>query len=327
MKKARVNMSRIFRCDAKTLFESIQEGALFKFTGVEMGKANIDFKEGGKFAISWSDYGTCNGIFKEVKPFEKIVFTWDCTTNENMSENIGSLVTITIKEKAGKSILTLIHDNIENHMYEDMSLGWDDTLSDLRKSFREIIARLENNKTGLDLYFKMKKDIQLPRSKVFQYVYDKKHLEKYFKQKSSGPLAEGATVTWKFEGHEAFTINVHQVIENEMIKFLWPNRLVINFGESRPLPGFELNVSYKSLIASDFEKAITNEFYIYAANEADYMKCVSKAIEASKRGKSLRVKILNSDAGYYDESLCNGREAWASFMREGNQGELVCEIF
>lgn len=59
-----VNMSRIFRCDAKMLFESIAEGALFKFTGADMKKASMDFRTGGKLHLDWSDYGSCDGVFE-----------------------------------------------------------------------------------------------------------------------------------------------------------------------------------------------------------------------------------------------------------------------
>lgn len=44
---------------------------------------------------------------------------------------------------------------------------------------------------------------------------------RYFKVNADGPLKEGATVLWKFQGHEPLTLYVHQVIENTMIKFLW----------------------------------------------------------------------------------------------------------
>lgn len=214
-------MSRIFKCGAKALFESIQDGALFKYTGADMAKTQMNFNEGGKFHLFWKDYGVCDGVFKELKLNEKIVFSWECKNNDNKAENIGSLVTIVIKEKSGKSILTLVHENIEKYLFEDMNFGWDDALNDLRKSLNEGVARIEGNQSGLDLYFRMKKEIRMGRNKVFQYVVDEKHLERYFLQKASGPLKEGAQVTWTFVGHEPFTVNVQQVIENEMIKFHW----------------------------------------------------------------------------------------------------------
>ena len=52
---------------------------------------------------------------------------------------------------------------------------------------------------------------------------DPRKLSGYFVQKSSGPLAEGTTVKWKFaESPDETDVVVRKVIRNERIVFEWP---------------------------------------------------------------------------------------------------------
>ncbi len=222
-KNLSLNMSRIFKCDSKTLFQAIAEGALFKYTGAKMDKLKMDFREGGALYIEWTEGSPVNGEFKEIRPHDKIAFTWNYESKE-LGRQINSLVTIVVKEKYGKSTLTLVHDGFETfEQVEEHSHGWDDAIKDLQKSFRDFFAKLENNPTGLDLTFKVKKTIKAPRAQVFQAVYDKNEIAKYFGVKAGGSLVEGSKIEWKFEGHPLLTLDVHQVIENELIKFQWGN--------------------------------------------------------------------------------------------------------
>lgn len=215
-----LSISRIFKCDAKTLFESIAGGALFKFTGAENDSFRLDFKEGGTFHIDWKDSGHCDGAFKEIIPYSKIVFSWNDYSQEKDSF-FKSVVTISIKEINGNSTLTLVHEGFEKIAdIESYDYGWDDALADLHKSLRRVFAKIENNPSGLDLYFKLKKRIKSPRAQVFKSVFDNHELSKYFGGvKASGPLSEGKMVEWKFEGHSPMTLDVQKVIKEEMIKF------------------------------------------------------------------------------------------------------------
>lgn len=118
-----INLSKEYKCDAKTLFKAISEGILFKYTGAHMDKLKMDFREGGALFISWGD-STMTGEFKAIKPYEKISFTWDKT-----------LVTISIKEKNGNSVLNLVHEGIGSEKDKaDMTHGWADGLDDMYKS-------------------------------------------------------------------------------------------------------------------------------------------------------------------------------------------------
>jgi uncharacterized protein YndB with AHSA1/START domain len=133
MNDLNINVSKEYKCDAKTLFTAISEGILFKYTGALMDKLQIDFREGGALVIDWGD-SKMNGEFKTVKPFEKVVFTWN-TYSEELSKNLSTLVTITLKEKSDSCLLTLVHEGIASEkMKADMTFGWNDGLDDMYKS-------------------------------------------------------------------------------------------------------------------------------------------------------------------------------------------------
>ena len=73
------------------------------------------------------------------------------------------------------------------------------------------------------LKFQVQLKIRKPASEVFAAVVDPKKLTGYFVQSVSGPLAQGHTVTWKFdEAPSPFAVVVHEVVENERIVFEWP---------------------------------------------------------------------------------------------------------
>jgi uncharacterized protein YndB with AHSA1/START domain len=76
----------------------------------------------------------------------------------------------------------------------------------------------------MELKFQVQLKIGKPVAEVFAAVVDPKQLTGYFVQTTSGPLAEGATVKWKFMEvpDEETPVVVRQVIQNERIVFEWP---------------------------------------------------------------------------------------------------------
>lgn len=231
-----LSLSRIYKCDAKTLFQAIGEGMLFKFTGADMQKSKVDFREGGKFSMEWPKAHSClEGEFRNIVPYSKIVFTWP-TVGKDTNEPIATLVTITIKENDGRSILTLKHEGFDGFTsLNEHDFGWDDAMSDLRKFFREAVAKIENNKTGLDLYFKLKKTIHSPRAKVFAAVAEAKQLNQYFNANQKGDFIAGAKVEWNFSDYPQMFLHVNQTITNEMISFKWGETTVcLSFRDKGP---------------------------------------------------------------------------------------------
>jgi uncharacterized protein YndB with AHSA1/START domain len=73
------------------------------------------------------------------------------------------------------------------------------------------------------LKFEVKLKIRKPPAEVFAAVVDPRKLTGYFVQSSSGPLAEGQTVTWSFaEAPAPLPVKVREVVQNERIVFEWP---------------------------------------------------------------------------------------------------------
>ena len=71
--------------------------------------------------------------------------------------------------------------------------------------------------------FQVQLKIRKPVAEVFAAIVQPEKLSGYFVQNSSGPLAEGKTVKWKFaEVDRSFDVVVKHVIENERIVFEWP---------------------------------------------------------------------------------------------------------
>jgi uncharacterized protein YndB with AHSA1/START domain len=70
--------------------------------------------------------------------------------------------------------------------------------------------------------FEVQMKIHKPVDEVFEAVVNPKKLSGYFTKASSGPLEEGATVTWSFPEHAGeYPVKVRQVIKNERIVLEW----------------------------------------------------------------------------------------------------------
>ncbi len=71
--------------------------------------------------------------------------------------------------------------------------------------------------------FQVQLKVRKSAADVFEAVVDPDRLSRYFVQSSSGRLAEGKTVQWKFaEAPQAFDVVVHEVVKDQRIVFEWP---------------------------------------------------------------------------------------------------------
>lgn len=98
--------------------------------------AETDLRVGGRFHVGFKgDTGEqhdVSGVYKEVVPNRKLVFSWAWrTTPERKSQ-----VTIDIKPDTDGSILTLTHEQFFNEKArDDHSRGWSAGLDQLEKLF------------------------------------------------------------------------------------------------------------------------------------------------------------------------------------------------
>ncbi len=100
-------------------------------------RAELDVRVGGLYRISFDmadtgEYSEVGGVYREVVPNEKLVFTWAWHTTPERE----SLVTITIKPDGDGSLLTLHHEQFFDQAAADgHNRGWNETLDKLAKTF------------------------------------------------------------------------------------------------------------------------------------------------------------------------------------------------
>lgn len=71
--------------------------------------------------------------------------------------------------------------------------------------------------------FEVSLKIRRPVAEVFDAVVRPERLSSYFVQAASGPLVEGATVTWSFaEAPQPFEVKVREAKRPERIVLQWP---------------------------------------------------------------------------------------------------------
>ena len=104
---------------------------LTKWFGPDAGavtRAETDVRVGGKFRVSFdgcmdgnTEYHEVGGVYREVVPNEKLVFTWAWHSTPERE----SLVTITIKPDGAGSLLTLYHEQFFDEAARDRhQSGW-----------------------------------------------------------------------------------------------------------------------------------------------------------------------------------------------------------
>lgn len=95
-------------------------------------QAETDVRVGGRFRASFKtedgEYHEVSGVYREVVPNEKLVFTWAWYTTPERE----SLVTVSIKREGEGSILTLTHEQFFDEAARDgHKRGWTGTLDKL----------------------------------------------------------------------------------------------------------------------------------------------------------------------------------------------------
>ena len=95
-------------------------------------QAEMDVKAGGRFRVNFKtddgEYHEVGGVYREVVPNEKLVFSWAWHTTPERE----SLVTVSIKRDGEGAILTLIHEQFFDEAARDgHKRGWTGTLEKL----------------------------------------------------------------------------------------------------------------------------------------------------------------------------------------------------
>jgi uncharacterized protein YndB with AHSA1/START domain len=95
-------------------------------------RAETDVRVGGRFRASFKtedgEYHEVGGVYREVVPGEKLVFTWAWHTTPERE----SLVTVFIKKEGEGTMLTLTHEQFFDEAARDgHKRGWTGTLEKL----------------------------------------------------------------------------------------------------------------------------------------------------------------------------------------------------
>ena len=108
--------------------------------GEPVSAAELDVRVGGKFRIVFGGPDgkahECAGIYKEVVPYRKLVFTWSWpnTTPERIS-----VVTIVFKDLRGKTELVFTHEELfDEKVRDDHQRGWSGTLDKLERFLQTV---------------------------------------------------------------------------------------------------------------------------------------------------------------------------------------------
>jgi uncharacterized protein YndB with AHSA1/START domain len=127
-----VKVERTLAQPTQAVFRALSEGRLFNNCGGELGRMELDFRSGGKYAVMFSNGEmTIRGRFLEIVPDKKIVFTWG---DEGSSEGFpkDTRVSIELFAEGQKTRIVILHTGFADQEEADShSYGWTSGLNDL----------------------------------------------------------------------------------------------------------------------------------------------------------------------------------------------------
>jgi len=97
-------------------------------------RAEMDVRVGGRFRVGFKtedgEYHEVGGVYREVVPNEKLVFTWAWHTTPERE----SLVSVLIRSEGEGAMLTLVHEQFFDEAARDgHQRGWSGTLDKLER--------------------------------------------------------------------------------------------------------------------------------------------------------------------------------------------------
>lgn len=122
-----LKVSRTINADKETIFKALTDQTIMQkwfFAGPDGWSASVKStaKVGEEYQIDMhgeNDTYTHTGVFKEIIPNKKLVFTWNSKAVQD------TVVTITLTEKGDSTEVTLVHEFMPNkEMIENHTKGW-----------------------------------------------------------------------------------------------------------------------------------------------------------------------------------------------------------
>jgi uncharacterized protein YndB with AHSA1/START domain len=144
-KELSLSLSRTFAAPRERVFaawtDPAQMSRWFCSPSSENFKAEVDLKVGGRYTIGMRNRETgeeyiTNGTYKEVRPPERLVFTWLWEGQD--PETHTTLVTLDFRDMGDKTEIVLKHEGFpDQNMCDQHNQGWQGCFSSLEKYIGE----------------------------------------------------------------------------------------------------------------------------------------------------------------------------------------------
>jgi uncharacterized protein YndB with AHSA1/START domain len=137
-----VIVTRTFNAPARLVFKAWTTAELFmqwwvpKSLGMTMKACEMDVRVGGKYRVSFGDGMDFYGKYVEVTPPSRLAWT-----NEESGDQ-GTVTTVTLQEKGGKTLLTLSELYPSKEALEASGTGQLDSMSETFAQLDELLATL-----------------------------------------------------------------------------------------------------------------------------------------------------------------------------------------
>jgi uncharacterized protein YndB with AHSA1/START domain len=97
-------------------------------------QAELDVRAGGRYRVSFTgndgEYHQVGGVYREVVPNERLVFTWAWHSTPERE----SLVTVSLRSDGAGTLLTFHHEQfVDETARDDHERGWSESLGKLEK--------------------------------------------------------------------------------------------------------------------------------------------------------------------------------------------------
>jgi len=101
-----------------------------------VSQARLDVQVGGKFEVTFANADmkeyTCYGVYQEVEPYSKLLFSWSWRNTPDIEE----LVRVVFREDRSGTLMTFEHSNIDPNTSHGYETGWSSTFDKLEKALK-----------------------------------------------------------------------------------------------------------------------------------------------------------------------------------------------
>ena len=136
-----IRISRSFSASPQEVWQAWTDPKLVKswFGSDPNGKvldASLDVRPGGTFEVTFRNSDdtqfTCAGTYKEIKKYQRLVFTWTWKDRPEVQES----VTLVFQARQTGTLMIFRHANIDAGTTHDYETGWRSTFDKLERTLK-----------------------------------------------------------------------------------------------------------------------------------------------------------------------------------------------